>query len=72
MAAFFQPTVTTPRQEAIEIDGRTRYAGAVVVGHGPKVEIRARVDAVLQCGAFEAHEIAPKVLSLAANVEQHV
>lgn len=53
MTAFFQPTIPTPLREVIVVDDRTPYVGVVaVVVRGPKVEIRARIDTVLQCGAL--------------------
>lgn len=72
MAACFQPTISSPGLQAIKVDDRTPQARVVAVGHAPVVEVRTRIDAVLQCRAFKVDEIAAEVLSLAADVKERV
>lgn len=69
MATFFQPAVSTQRHEVIVVDGRTPQVGVVAVEHGPIVETRTRLDAVLQRRADQVHEIAAEVLGLATDIE---
>lgn len=56
--------------KAIIVDDRTAYGGIVAVEHSPVVKIRARFNAILQRGAFKAHEITAEVLSAAADVKK--
>ena len=72
MAASFQPAISHPGLHAIKIDDRTFYTRAIAVGHAPVVEIRTRIDAILQRRAFKVDEIAAEVLRLAADVKERV